>query len=470
VRGALIVAAILGAAALVLSEASARAARPLTTAFTDDVYFESPLVQAPWVQRTLATGAQVVLLDVDWAGVAPAHPAQGFNAANPSDPGYNWSDIDYGVRAVANSGVQVALMTSIAPSWAEGPGRPAGAAPGSWRPIPRAYGQFAEAIARHYSGSTPDPEHPGAMLPRVRLWQAWTEPNLYIHLAPQWMRQAGHFVPASPLVYRSLLNAFYTGVKRADPQNTVVTAGTAPFGDPAGGMRVAPALFVRELLCLRGRALRRERCPNPAHFDVLAHHPYEVAAPTTPALNVDDVSAPDLAKLTRPVHAAVRLGVALPRRPKGLWVTEFSYDSNPPNPQAVSTDLQARWLEESFYVFWRQRVDTIVWYLIRDQAPIPDYATAFESGVYLRDGTPKPSLQAFRFPFIIEPRAGLTAWGRAPSTGTVQIQQQTAAGWTTLAKVPVTAGDVFERRLGGRGSGRFRAVDGVDNSLVWRQP
>jgi hypothetical protein len=253
--------------------------------------------------------------------------------------------------------------------------------------------------------------------------------------------------------------------------NVVVTAGTGPFGDPVrGGQRMPPAMFVRELLCLHGQALHREPCPNPAHFDALAHHPYEVASPATKALNPDDVSAPDLGKLTHPVEVAVRSGRALPRSRKALWVTEFSYDSNPPNPQAVSVATQARWLEESFYVFWRQGANAVVWYLIRDQAPIPDYASAYESGVYYRDGGPKPSLEAFRFPFVVEPqRRGSLAWGRAPAAGTVLLERLRGSSWVVLARIRVAAGGVFTRSLKGRGPARYRAVLGAETSLVWRQ-
>jgi hypothetical protein len=456
--------------AAALGAPPAQATAPLATGFTDDVYFESPSVQGPWVQRTVVTGAQIVLLDVYWDGVAPRKPQPGFNPTNPSDPQYDWGSVDYAVGALARAGIPVALMITSAPSWAEGAGQPADATPGTWRPDPVAYGQFAQAAATRYTGSFPDPMNPGTSLPAVRYWQAWAEPNLSVHLAPQWIRRGRAVVPASPGIYRLMLNAFYAGVKRPNSRNTVVTAGTGPYGDPPGGTRMSPALFVRELLCLHGQRLRPEPCPNPAHFDVLAHHPYDVGEPTVKALNIDDVSAADLGKLTRPLRKAVALGRALPKAHKGVWVTEFSYDSNPPNPQAVSEELQARWLEESFYVFWRQGVSAVVWYLIRDQAPIPDYATAFESGVYLRDGTPKLSLQAFQFPFVIEAgRRPLTAWGKAPRSGLLQIQRQSGGGWVTQAQLPVTAGGVFERRLPGARSGQFRAVIGAQTSLPWSQ-
>src|SRR5207248_1147368 len=111
--------------------------------------------------------------------------------------------------------------------------------------------------------------------------------------------------------------------------------------------RMRPIMFTRGLLCLSGQSLRSKPCPDPAHFDAIAIDPYEVGNPSTRAVNVDDVSVPDLGKLTRVVRKAVSAGRALPRRPKQLWVTEFGYDSNPPNPTAVSLATQARWLDQA---------------------------------------------------------------------------------------------------------------------------
>ncbi|HEU0317078.1 MAG TPA: hypothetical protein VFR49_07095, partial [Solirubrobacteraceae bacterium] len=353
-----------------------------------------------------------------------------------------------------------------------GPGRPPGATPGTWRPDPVAFGRFAAAAARRYSGTFPDPLTPGAILPHVRYWQAWAEPNLSVHLAPQWVHGRAEFVPASPGIYRGLLNSFYAAVKAVDPGNLVVTAGTAPFGDPiAGGSRMPPAQFVRELLCLRGAALAPEPCPNPAHFDVLAHHPYSVGPPHQHARNPDDVSVPDLGKLTGPLARAVRLGRALPRAPKRVWVTEFSYDSDPPDPRGVPVAVQARWLEEAFYLLWSEGVDTVAWYLIRDQPPVPDYASSYQSGIYRLDGRPKPSAQSFRFPFVVEPagRTTATAWGKAPVAGVVSIELQHGTRWVTVSTVPVAAGGVFVRRLPRRPGSTLRAVVGTETSLTWRE-
>ena len=98
----------------------------------------------------------------------------------------------------------------------------------------------------------------------------------------------------------------------------------------------------------------------------MAMDPYEVGSPTTKAVNADDVSGPDLSKLTKPLNKAARVGRALPGGHKQLWVTEFSYDSNPPNPQGVPIQKQARWLEEC-YLFWKQGASAVFWYLVRDQ-------------------------------------------------------------------------------------------------------
>ena len=76
------------------------------------------------------------------------------------------------------------------------------------------------------------------MLPRIRLLQAWNEPNLSRYLAPQSVASGDRWRAFSPVVYRELLNAFYAAVKQAVPDDLVVSAGLAPNGDRAGTGRV----------------------------------------------------------------------------------------------------------------------------------------------------------------------------------------------------------------------------------------
>jgi hypothetical protein len=443
-------------------------ATPFTRGFTDDVWFDA--IGAQWMPKTVVSGAKVALLEIDWSNVQASAPTRGEDPTSPSDPNYNFGYIDDVLRKFAGSGISAAFLVTAAPTWAEQPGGPADEeAAGAYKPNAAALGQFATALAARYSGSYPDPQHPGRVLPRVRYFQAWAEVNFDNHLAPQWTTSGGALVPASPDLYRNMLNAFYAGIKRAHSDNVVVTSGFGPYGDKPGGGRIPPAQFLRALLCLNGRsALTPVACPNPAHFDALAIDPYEVGAPTTKALNPDDVSAADLGKLTRIVNKAVRAGTALPRARKGLWVTEFSYDSNPPNPTAISTATQARWLQESFYIFWSEGVTTDIWYLVRDQ--VGDFNTAYFSGVYFHNGAPKPSLTAFRFPLVVMPSGrSAVVWGIAPGSGKVSVQLRKGSRWTTLFSVRVGAGSVFTRHVSARLKGSFRAVQGNQTSLTWKR-
>lgn len=452
--------------------AGASAAAGLSLGFFDPMFVSADASErAPWLGRAVDSGADIVRIQIPWvAPDTPARPA-GFDPRDPSDPGYAFSRADAAVVDAAARGLRVLVSFSGAPRWAEGPGRPAAAEAGSWRPDPQALEEYGAALARRYSGSFPDPARPGRMLPRAHAFQVWNEPNLSRHLTPQYSR-GRTFAPAH---YRRMLSAFYRGVKAQSPAALVVSAGTAPFGDPGvNGRRIMPAHFVREMLCLRssrGR-LRGTRCPAPAHFDVLSHHPYSVGSPRRRALNADDVSIPDLGKLTRLLRAAERSGGALPRRRHRLWVTEVSYDSSPPDPQGVPAARHARYLEEAFYLLWRQGVDTITWFRIRDQLPEPSYAATNQSGVYLADGQPKPAQRAFRFPFVTEPagRRSLRAWGRAPVPGPVRIERRTGDGWRLVRTVQGRAHGTFLASVAVPRGTRMRARVGDATSLSWPAP
>jgi hypothetical protein len=395
-------------------------------------------------------GASVIRLDAGWPATRrPRAPA------DPDDPAYAFGPTDAAVRAATDRGLRVVLSFTGAPRWAEGLRRPRSAPPGSWRPRPAAVGAYGQALARRYSGTFPDPRRPGEPLPRVSTFQLWNEPNLSKYLSPQWRPARGRPRPAAPAHYRRMLNAFFAGVRRSQPEATVVTAGTAPFGDPDGGGRMPPARFVRELL-------RR-----PVRFDVLAHHPYSVGGPFRRALNRDDVSLPDLGKLVRPLRAAERAGRALPRTRKRLWVTEVSWDSRPPDPDGVPALVHARWLAQAFYVLWRQGVDTVLWFQVRDQRPRPSYAASSQSGVLLRDGRAKLARRAFAFPFVVR-RAGdgrARVWAFAPAAGTLRIERRDGRRWRTVRTIDVLARRVATARVVAPRGARLRGRVGEVASL-----
>jgi hypothetical protein len=364
----------------------------------------------------------------------------------------------------------VLLNIVYAPTWAEGPRKPANAQPGSWRPNPAQFASFATAAAVRYDGHFPDPLRPGSFLPRVSLWQPWNEPNLNGYLTPQWTRTGSGWAPASPGIYRQLLNSFYTAVKAVSSSNFVIEAGTGPYGDQPGGPRMPPVQFDRNLFCLSGR-LSPTSCPDPPHLDAVDHHPYGIQGPLWHALNPDDAAVPDMYKITRVLHAAERRGHVLPRGPKAVWATEISWDSNPPDPHGVPIQRQARWLEQALYVLWRQGVDTVVWLQVADEPPVPNYASSYQAGLYYLNGRPKPDAQAYRFPFVTQRVSGsrVLAWGRAPDRGSLAIDELVGGQWKVVRRLAVGNRQVFQTMLPLRGRAVLRAQLGAQTSLTWTQ-
>ena len=89
------------------------------------------------------------------------------------------------------------------------------------------------------------------------------------------------------------------------------------------------------------------------------------------------------------------------------------------------------------------------------------------------DGTPKPALTAFRFPFVAERLSGARtrAWGRAPAAGKLVIERRSAGGgWRTIKRLNVKRQSVFSTQVQAKGRAKLRARVGADQSLVWRLP
>jgi hypothetical protein len=455
------------AALLISPTASAAATKRLRLGFFDPVFTAAPEIRQPWLQRAADAGADIVRLDVPWTASKRPH-----NPRDPSDPMYDFASADAAVRDAAARGLQVLLSFSGAPTWAEGPDRPAGAPPGSWRPDPAAVADYAAALALRYSGRFEDPAAPGTVLPRATAIQVWNEPNMNTYLTPQWVDGQ----PASPEIYRSLLNAAYAAVKSVAPEMLVVTAGTAPFGDPqVGGERMRPARFWRTLLCVKQgrRRLRATRtCASPTSFDVIAHNPYPGGPPRWKSAP-DDISIAQVGKLKRILDVARRRGRVQPRRRHvPLWVTEVSYDSAPSDPTAIPERRHARFLQETLYLLWTQHVETITWYRILDQEPGADIGETNQSGLYRLDGTVKPAAQAFRFPFVVEPgrRGRLVAWGRSPIAGVVTIERRRNGHWRRVRTLRVRAHGVFLVAVAKVAKpDTLRARVGSERSLAWKR-
>jgi hypothetical protein len=443
---------------------AAGAKRGLDTGVADARYHVRADQEALFNLTTQAS-PDMVRIVVDWRGSVKSRPAK---PRDPSDPAYSFTGLDSAVREAEARGFRVVFTVVDAPDWAEGPNRPNVnvAPPGSWNPDRGAFGDFGHALAERYSGSFPDPAG-GGPIPRVRHFEVWNEANIVSFLGPQWVGRE----PRAPTIYRQLLNAFYEGVHSVHGDNVVVGGGLGPYGDPRGGPRIRPLLFLRKLFCLKGRRkLKPKSCP-PVKMDVLSHHPINTSGgPRRHAIHPDDASTADMGRVRRVLKAAEKGGNVQPRGRRPLWVSEYWWVSDPPgtNTARISVPLQkhARWLEEALYLFWKKRVQAAFWYLVRDTR-----GDTIPSGLFFEDGTSKPALQALRFPFVTERRSRnrLSGWGKAPVAGELDIQILTGGTWKTLKQLSVQAGEVFKTGLRLRGKAQLRATVGDEQSIVWRQ-
>ncbi len=465
---ALIVAVIAGAAALpsqALAVTPAPVVAPLSTGIVQDQWPAA----AWWDPTTRALGGSYVRYELSWRQSEPTAPAAGSNPNDPANPAFQWQQyMDTQIRNATAAGLNVILVVDQAPNWAEAPGMPAGTLPGTWRPNPTAFAQFAHALALRYSGFYPDPQRPGKTLPAVRNWIAWNEPNEPSEINPQWQTVGGHIVPASPDVFRPLLNGFYNAVKSVSSANRVISGGLAPYGDTPGGRRVPPVLFLRTLLCLNGSL--SSVCNTVSDLDAIDVHPYSPKGPHWHAINADDVATPDIYKLNRVLVAAERVHHIAPAGPKSVVVTEFSWDTNPPDPHGLPLQTQAHYLEDGLYVLWSQGVRTALWWRLTDQDPGKlGYSQTYQSGVLFENGKPKPSATAFHFPFVVHRsnRTQVLVWSKIPATGNLRIERRVKNGWKTLRTYSASAGSVVETKLSLRGSAVMRGVVGSSASLTW---
>ena len=444
--------------------AAASGAPSLQRGFAEGEYESGDdAVRNYWFDQTAAAEGTIVRLNVPWDHVAATKPA---SPKDPADPVYDFSEIDRGVTSAAAHGQQVILTVFGAPSWAAGGHPPNGADLSTWKPDPRAFGDFGAALARRYSGSY----NPGTgVLPRVRYYEAWNEPNLSDYITPQY--EGNREVAA--VEYRSLVNAFYAGVKSADRGAKVIAGATAPFGDdPPNAFRTRPLRFLREFFCLRGdlHHLRPKPCPHKPKFDILSHHPITLGHdPHYSAISPWDATTADFHNVAALLHAAERRGTLGTSGHHPLWATELWWESKPPDPQGVSVQRQARWLEDAMYLLWRQGAKTLIWFQLVDGATAQG-GGGQQSGLFYDVDQRKPAFTAFRFPFVTERRGGrVAAWAIPPASGQVRIQRKSGGGWRTIAHGAGHAGRAFSRTLTVPGSATLRAVVGGEQSLAWWQ-
>lgn len=443
-RLALLAAATLLAGLAAAADAGA-AQRPLATALQDFNYTDTHM------DRVRSAGAGTVKIVVPWRDVAPTVRPADFDPANPGDPRYDFEALDAAIRMAVVRGLQPLLTLEQSPLWAE---RGGDGPPGTRNPDPAEFAAFASAVAQRYGGTY-------AGLPRVRIFEAWNEPNASFFLSPPYANGQ----PYSPQLYRALVNSFSAAVHAVHADNVVVAGAGFPFVvNRPSAVSIGPYRFMREVLCLSEDLKTVPNCGPPLAADVWSHHPYTSGGPTHRASNRDAISLGDMRKMKRLLNAAIAQKRFSSTRAIAFWVTEFGWDSSPSDPKGVPLNLHARWVSEALYRMWEAGVTLVTWYRLRDGPP----EGPVQSGLWFRcnegiacDKPKSASLQAFRFPFVAfrSGRGRVRVWGRTPdaAAGRVAIERSAGRKWRRLRTLRADANGMFRRRIRGPRKGSIRA-------------
>ena len=512
-RGHFGVLALLAAIALLVAPAAARASVDQESIFQDDnlLVFAPPDSAAGTLDTLQALGVDRIRVSLFWGVVSPQSGQRNrpdFDAADPAAyPAGSWQRYDDLVRGAAARGIAVLFdVTGPAPLWATGTSPDRRDINDTYNPSPEEFGQFMTAAGTRYSGSyvpagSPDP------LPHVDAWAIWNEPNQPGWLTPQWIPAHPHgFVEAAPRIYRGLLDTGFAALRGSGhAEDTILIGELAPKGQIAarGETRAIRALtFLRSLYCvdrrlhvLRGARARAVGCPtshqrhtfraeHPALFEAtaFAHHPYQLLQrPDQRSRNRDFVTIAELPRLERLLDRLERhYGV---RRRMGLWLTEFGYQTRPPDPLGVSLREQAAYLNQAEYIAYRdRRVRALAQFLLVDDHPVPGVARSdprywgtFQTGLVTLAGNPKPALRAYRLPLWIPGatrRRGrrFHLWGLlrpapngTPQSARVEFARSGSRAFRTVATLTTTSlRGVVNARVTLPGSGLVR--------LAWTAP
>jgi hypothetical protein len=365
----------------------AHGARGLMKGLYDDTQFlyGNPDRTYPIV-RQLRT--DILRINLYWGGefgVAPnRRPAR---PTDPDDPAYDWGLYDRAVSFAARHNTQVVFSIWGTPGWAN---RFRGL---RYAPINKTdLRNFAFAAARRYGGSfvlrrtTIDADGneivTEELLPRVRHWLAWNEPNNPAFLFPQFRLVRGKPVIWSAREYAGICNAVVQGIRLSLIRGNKTGCGvTAPRGNNNPRTlraSISPIPFLR--------AMKRAGARG---FQAYAHHPYYGKPSETPSTKPTSKTAVTLGNIGV-------LGKELQRlygRGMRMWMTEYGYQTKPDRLFAVTLAKQARYLTQAYGIARRHpKIDMMIWFMLRDDRNL---SLGWQSGLYTASGARKPAFNSF---------------------------------------------------------------------------
>jgi hypothetical protein len=485
----------------------------------DQLIYVSPAHAAHELEQMASLGVEQIKVSMVWGLVSPdsnSTTRPNFDATDPAAyPRGAWDRYDTIVRLANQLGISVYFqLTAPPPAWAV----PAHAQwqPYKWHPSvqypdAKEFGQFAEAAGRRYSGSyvaNPPPADPPPsgltiplpgggltlplpksqnspsqsyrpdILPRVSEWGIWNEPNLGTWLNPQYIRHRHHGIQwVAPRLYRQMVDSAWKGLMASGHAGDTIL-----LGETAAGGIEQPTPMMRMVYCLgrryrplTGSAAAGLGCPvtgnratfvseHPAlfHYTGYAHHPYSFDHPPS---RLEPGGAITLANLGGFEHALNRMLAAYGQGRRGgvpIYLTEWGYKSNPPNP-FIHTSLaqQALWLNQGEYMSWRDPyVAALAQFELVDAPPQTTspvgtraYWSTFQSGLIMVDGRYKPSYTAYRLPIWV-PRAHhgprVTVWGQLRPAdhstlqyGVIEFKARGSSAWQQLEEVQTASAQGF---------------------------
>ena len=376
----MVVAALVTTAALCVPAASA--SRFIQHGIFDDaqIHYGNPDQVFP-VLKQLRT--QLIRINLAWGGVGAVARRRPANPTNPNDPAYDWSAYDRTVNYAQQYGMKVVFAIIGTPPWAN---RRAGVnvAPTNPRDLQR----FATAAARRYSGNFTAPD--GRILPAVRHWLAWNEPNNPVFLRPQFRRVRGKQVLQGAINYAKICNAIVRGIRTTSIGASKVACGvTGPRGNNnpnSARPSTSPLPFLR--------AMRKAGATG---FNAYAHHPYygkRQETPSTPPPQGIHGNAPTAVTLGN-INSLIREVTRLWGK-KRIWITEYGYQTNPPDRIfGVTFRQQSRYLTQAYGIARRHpRIDMFLWFLLKDERRSRE--EGWQSGLLTDTGRKKPAFAAFQ--------------------------------------------------------------------------
>ena len=494
---------------------------------------DGPAAQARALDEIKSLGAEMVKVTLSWRSIAPggSHKPTGFVGDDPAEySALSWLPYDSLVRGATTRGLKVMfLVGGHAPDWAVGS---SSGRSGVFRPNAVEFGRFVQAIGTRYSGTyvptvevgpgggppspppcsipvppgdaCPNPIPPSAAsassswtspvaraadngpLPRVAVWAIWNEPNLSGWLAPQYK---GRRLPVSPGIYRGIfLSAYDALVASGHSKDEILMGDLLPFARsgktyPA---RVSPIAFLRELACVdrryrpyRGGAAAARGCTNyqPLPGTGIAYHPYTLAGgPEVLTPLPDDATINDLRRLDR---ALSKLSSRFVDHRMPIWITEFGFQTDPPDPFASPLSLVPRFMSESEWLAYHdRRVKSYAQYPLSDDTTFGrglGRFHGFQSGIDSSSNRPKKLVyQAFKTPLFVRliSRSRVEIFGgvRFASGGTATIQSTLGGSYRTLATVDLNRMGYFDRSftVSSASKRKFRFVFGKETSDVAR--